>query len=64
MTKKQKELWERSQEFKKDIAEEAEKECDLGVYCDSCGKCIGYANKELYFEDFLKVCINCGEKND
>jgi len=63
MTDEQRKKWEEAQEFRKDIAKQAKKECDVEVGCQSCGECIGYANKDLYFEDFLIVCQSCGEAN-
>lgn len=38
------------------------KECPVEVNCQNCGEAIGYASKDLYFEDFALLCVECGEK--
>ena len=38
------------------------KECDVEVNCLNCGKSIGYASKDLFFEDFALICVECGLK--
>ena len=59
MTKKQKEDWDQAQEFVKDLKESALKECHTDVNCQVCGELIGCASKELYFEDFQIICLEC-----
>ena len=63
MTPEQRKKWEEFSQLKKDIIESALKECNTEVNCEACGETIGYANKDLYFEDFQIICVECGEKN-
>ncbi len=63
MTAEQKKKWDESQQFIKELAESALKECDTSVNCEACGECVGYASKDLYFEDFQIICVSCGEKD-